>query len=131
VLLVDGTPVFVGFGETVEDRTSPLLDVASLARSFDRVTREAILARAHDPTADADATSSRMRELTATVLAEFLARYAASAGDLATVPRDPAQRDALIRFFRVREALREVREALARRPATLEAAVDALRAECT
>jgi maltose alpha-D-glucosyltransferase/alpha-amylase len=130
VLLVDGAPFFVGFGESVEDRSSPLVDVASLARSFDSVTREAILARAHDPTSDPSATSARMRDLAATVLSEFLARYAAATGDLATVPRDPHQRDALIRFFRVRAALRDVRDALARRPAMLAAAVDALALEC-
>jgi hypothetical protein len=45
------------------------------------------------------------------------------------VPSDAAQRDALIRFFRIRTALREACEALARHPGTLAAAVDALRAE--
>ncbi|GAC1576286.1 MAG: maltose alpha-D-glucosyltransferase [Candidatus Elarobacter sp.] len=129
VLLVDGMPVFVGFGETVEDRSSPLKDVASLARSFDAVTRETILASAHDPTTDRAETSNAMRDLTARALATFLARYAASASDLPTVPRDAGQRDALIRFFRVRAALRDVREALARRPGSLGTAVDALRAE--
>jgi maltose alpha-D-glucosyltransferase / alpha-amylase len=131
VLLVEGLPVFVGFGETLDDRSSPLKDVASLARSFDAVTREAIAASAHDPTADHDERSLAMRELTARALAAFLERYAASASDLATVPRDPAARGALIRFFRVRYALRDVHDALARRPAMLAAAVDALRAECT
>jgi hypothetical protein len=72
-----------------------------------------------------------MRDLTARALDAFLSRYAASASDLATLPREPAQRDALIRFFRVRYALRDVHDALARRPALLAGAVDALRAEFT
>jgi len=130
ILLVEGVPIFIGFGEAVSDRSSPLKDVASLARSFDAVTREAILASAHDPTTDRDETSSAMRDLTARALATFLDHYARSAHDLPTVPREPAQRDALIRFFRVHAALRDVREALARRPQSLATAVDALRAEC-
>ncbi|HEX3466091.1 MAG TPA: alpha-glucosidase C-terminal domain-containing protein, partial [Candidatus Elarobacter sp.] len=129
VLLEDGVPSFVGFGETVADRSSPLKDVASLARSFDAVTRAAILASAHDPTADHGERSTAMRELTARTLEAFIERYAASASDLATLPSDPAQRDALIRFFRVRTAVRDVRDALARRPGALGDAVDALQAE--
>jgi maltose alpha-D-glucosyltransferase/alpha-amylase len=129
VLLDEGVPSFVGFGETVADRSSPLKDVASLARSFDAVTREAIVASAHDPTADHGERSVAMRELTARTLQAFVERYAAAASDLATLPQDPAQRDALIRFFRVRTAVRDVRDALARRPGALEAAVDALQAE--
>jgi len=133
VLLIEGEPVFVGFGEAVADRSSPLKDVASLARSFDAVTREAIASSAHDPTADHGERSAAMRDVTARTLAAFGARYAesASASDLATVPRDPAQRDALIRFFRVRSALRDVHDALTSRPALLAPAVDALRAELT
>ncbi|HZW52524.1 MAG TPA: maltose alpha-D-glucosyltransferase [Candidatus Elarobacter sp.] len=129
VLLIEGEPVFVGFGEAAADRTSPLKDVASLARSFDAVTREAIASSAHDPTADHGERSAAMRDVTARTLAAFVDRYAASAGDLATLPRDPAHRDALIRFFRLRAALRELREALARHPAALAGAVDALQAE--
>ncbi|MBV9439039.1 MAG: alpha-glucosidase C-terminal domain-containing protein [Candidatus Eremiobacteraeota bacterium] len=130
VLLVEGTPVFVGFGENVDDRTSPLADVAALSRSFESVTREQIVALAHDATADQREQSARMRELTQRALATFLHRYAADAADLATVPRDAGQRDAMIRFFRMRGALRDVRDALTRRPATVAAAVDALLAEC-
>jgi len=129
VLLVDGVPVFVGFGEVVEDRSSPLKDVASLARSFETVTREAILASAHDPTADHGEASAAMRDVATRALDAFLTRYADSASDLPALPRDREQRDALIAFFRVRSALRDIREALARRPASLAAAVDALRAE--
>jgi predicted trehalose synthase len=129
VLLVEGVPSFVGFGETIADRSSPLKDVASLARSFDAVTRETILATAHDPTADHGERSAAMRELTARTLQAFIERYAASASDLATLPADASQREALIRFFRVRTAVRDVRDALARRPGALEAAVDALQAE--
>jgi predicted trehalose synthase len=129
VLLVEGVPVFVGFGETTADKSSPLKDVASLARSFDTVTRETIVASAHDPTADHGERSVAMREITARALAAFMARYAASASDLATSPADPSQRDALLRFFRVRTALRDVRDALSRRPGALGAAVDALQAE--
>jgi maltose alpha-D-glucosyltransferase/alpha-amylase len=129
VLLVEGVPVFVGFGETLDDRSSPLKDVASLARSFDAVTRETIAASAHDPTADHGERSLAMRDLTARALEAFLERYAASASDLAALPRDAVERDALIRFFRVRYALRDVHDALARRPAQLAPAVDALRAE--
>ncbi|HEY4439700.1 MAG TPA: maltose alpha-D-glucosyltransferase [Candidatus Elarobacter sp.] len=129
VLLVEGQPVFVGFGETIEDRSSPLKDVASLARSFDRITREAIAASSHDPTADADLAGVTMRDLAARALATFVDRYAAVTGDLATVPRDPAQRAALIRFFRIRAALHDVRESVARRPAALAPTVDALHAE--
>jgi maltose alpha-D-glucosyltransferase / alpha-amylase len=129
VLLIDAEPVFVGFGEAVADRCSPLKDVASLARSFDAVTRETIAASAHDPTADHGERSAAMRDVTARALAAFVARYAASASDLATLPRDPAHRDALIRFFRLSAALRDVRDALARHPAALAGAVDALQAE--
>jgi predicted trehalose synthase len=129
VLLAEGVPVFVGFGETVADRSSPLKDVASLARSFDAVTRETILASALDATTDRGETSASMRDITARALDTFLKRYAASASDLRTVPQNPAQRDAVIRFFRMRAALRDVREALARRPGSLGAAVDALRLE--
>jgi predicted trehalose synthase len=131
VLLVEGVPVFVGFGETVEDRSSPLKDVASLARSFDSVAREAVATSAHDATSDRDATSATVRDLTARALATFVERYAEAARDLETVPQDPEQRAALIRFFRLQSALRDVREAVARRPTALAAAVDALHAECT
>jgi maltose alpha-D-glucosyltransferase/alpha-amylase len=130
ILLVDGAPVFVGFGEPVVDRTSPLADIASLARSFERTTRESIVAVAHDPTSDTGEVGGTMRELTASAFDAFLARYVERTNDLATVPRDPQQRDAMLRFFRVRSALRDVRTALARRPALLAEAVDALRAEC-
>jgi maltose alpha-D-glucosyltransferase/alpha-amylase len=130
-LLVEGGPVFVGFGETVEDRSSPLKDVASLARSFDSVAREAVATSAHDATSDRDATSATVRDLTARALATFVERYAEAARDLETVPQDPEQRAALIRFFRLQSALRDVREAVARRPTALAAAVDALHAECT
>jgi maltose alpha-D-glucosyltransferase/alpha-amylase len=131
VLLVEGIPVFVGFGEAVEDRSSPLKDVASLARSFDSVAREAVAVSAHDATADRDATSANMRDLTARALATFVERYAEAARDLPTVPQDRGQRDALIRFFRLRAALRDVREAVARRPNALATAVDALHVECS
>jgi maltose alpha-D-glucosyltransferase/alpha-amylase len=131
VLLVDGVPTFVGFGETLDDRSSPLKDVASLARSFDLVTRETIFASAHDPTTDHGEASVAMRDVAARALDAFLTRYAESASDLPTLPRDPSERAALIAFFRVRAALRDIREALARRPATLAAAVDALHAELT
>ncbi len=131
VLLVDGRPVFVGFGEALARRSSPLKDVALLARSFDAVTRETIQATSFDRTADHSAARDNMLELTARVREAFLARYAASASDLPTMPPDPAQRDALIRFFRLQTALRDVHDALARRPALLASAVDALRAELT
>ncbi|HEY0384191.1 MAG TPA: maltose alpha-D-glucosyltransferase [Candidatus Elarobacter sp.] len=129
VLLVDGVPVFVGFGEALARRSSPLKDVALLARSFDAVTRETIQANAFDPTADHRMARATMLELTARVREAFLTRYAASAADLATTPRDPGQRDALIRFFRLQTALRDVRDALGRQPAALADALDALRAE--
>ncbi|HTD38608.1 MAG TPA: maltose alpha-D-glucosyltransferase [Candidatus Limnocylindrales bacterium] len=129
VLLIEGEPVFVGFGEAVADRSSPLKDVASLARSFDAVTREAIAASAHDPTADHGERSTAMRDVTARTLAAFVDRYAASASALPAVPRDRADRDALIRFFRLRAALHDVRDGLARHPAALAGAVDALQAE--
>jgi predicted trehalose synthase len=129
VLLVDAVPVFVGFGEALARRSSPLKDVASLARSFDAVTRESIEASAYDRTSDRSATSATMLELTARVRETFLARYAASAADLGTTPRDPAHRDALIRFFRVQAALRDARDALPGHPADLAAAVAALGAE--
>jgi len=130
VLLVEGSPVFVGFGERSRDRSSPLKDVASLSRSFESVTRETIEAAAHDPTGDHPRRSAAMREITARALDAFLARYAASASDLPTVPRDPAQREAAIAFFRISGALRDACEALARRPGALGGAVAALRAEC-
>ena len=129
VLLVDGVPVFVGFGEALARRSSPLKDVALLARSFDAVTREAIHASALDPTTDRTMERATMLQLTARVREAFLARYAASATDLATTPSDPAHRDALIRFFRLQTALHDVRDALASRSGELAAAVDALRAE--
>jgi hypothetical protein len=74
-------------------------------------------------------TRTTMLDLTARVREAFLARYAASASDLATMPRDPAQRDAVIAFFRLQTALRDVRDALPGHPSALAAAVDALRAE--
>jgi predicted trehalose synthase len=129
VLLVDGIPVFVGFGEALARRSSPLKDVALLARSFDAVTREAIQASAFDPAGGPEMTRATMLELTARVREAFLARYAASASALATTPSDPAQRDALIAFFRLQTALRDVRDALPGHPSALGAAVDALRAE--
>jgi maltose alpha-D-glucosyltransferase/alpha-amylase len=129
VLLVDAVPVFVGFGEALARRSSPLKDVALLARSFDAVTRETIQATAFDPTAGRETARDTMLDLTARVREAFLARYAASASDLATTPRDPAQRDGLIRFFRLQSALRDVRDALAGRPSELAAAVDTLLAE--
>jgi hypothetical protein len=70
-----------------------------------------------------------MLDLTARAREAFLARYAAGASDLATMPRDPAQREALIRFFRVQAALHDVRDALSGRPSALAAAFEALRAE--
>ena len=129
VLLVDGVPVFVGFGEALARRSSPLKDVALLARSFDAVTRETIQATAFDPASDTGMTRATMHDLTARVREAFLARYAASASDLATTPQDPAQRDALIAFFRLQTALRDVRDALAGQPSALAGALDALLAE--
>jgi len=129
VLLVDGVPVFVGFGEALARRSSPLKDVALLARSFDAVTRETILATTFDPASDSGMTRATMRELTARVREAFLARYAASASDLATTPRDAKQRDALIAFLRLQTALRDVRDALPGHPSALSGALDALLAE--
>jgi maltose alpha-D-glucosyltransferase/alpha-amylase len=129
VLLVDAVPVFVGFGEAVTRRSSPLKDVASLARSFDAVTRETIQTSAHDPTADRGMTRATMLELTARAREAFLARYAAGASDLATMPRDPVERDALIRFFRLQAALHDVRDVLYGQPGALAVAVEALHAE--
>jgi maltose alpha-D-glucosyltransferase/alpha-amylase len=129
VLLVDGRPVFVGFGETIADRSSPLKDVASLARSFDLVARDTVQASAHDPTADAAERWTATRDIVGRALSAFLERYAQAADDLPTLPHDAAQRAALIAFFRVRGALHDVRTALVRRPATLAGAVDALRLE--
>jgi maltose alpha-D-glucosyltransferase/alpha-amylase len=131
VLLVDGKPVFVGFGETVADRSSPLKDVASLARSFDAVARAEVLATTHDPTADVAEHWAASREVVAAALRAFFERYTQAAADLPTLPQDESQRDALIRFFRMRGAVRDVRDALIRRPQALAAAVDALRVECT
>jgi hypothetical protein len=88
-----------------------------------------IQASAFDPAADRSMTPATMLDLTARVREAFLARYAASASDLATMPGDPAQRNAVIRFFRLQSALRDVRDALGAHPSALAAAVDALRAE--
>ena len=129
VLLAGGRPVFVGFGEPVADCTSPLSDVASLARSFEATARSVLASSAHDPTADPAAAAPATRGLLARVLARFLERYAEAASHNPAVPRDARQRDALIRFFRVRGAVRDVRDALARKPGALAEAVAALRAE--
>jgi maltose alpha-D-glucosyltransferase/alpha-amylase len=129
VLLVDAVPVFVGFGEALARRSSPLKDVAMLARSFDAVTRESIAASAYDRTSDRHTTSATMLDLTARVREAFLTRYATSAADLTTTPRDPAHRDALIRFFRVQSALHDAREALSGHATGVTAAIEALRAE--
>jgi maltose alpha-D-glucosyltransferase/alpha-amylase len=129
VLLVDAVPVFVGFGEALARRSSPLKDVALLARSFDAVAREEIHASTFDPAADRGMSRATTLDLTARVREAFLARYAASASDLATMPRDPAQRDALIGFFRLQTALRDVRDALPGHPGALGAAIEALYAE--
>jgi predicted trehalose synthase len=129
VFLVDAVPVFAGFGEALARRSSPLKDVALLARSFDAVARESIQASTFEPAAARGVTRATMLDLTARVREAFLARYAASASDLATTPRDPAHRDALIRFFRLQTALHDVRDALAGHPGALAAAIDALLAE--
>ncbi|MBV8579838.1 MAG: hypothetical protein JOZ86_04310, partial [Candidatus Eremiobacteraeota bacterium] len=86
-------------------------------------------ASAYDATGSHGERSATMRALTARVLDTFLARYAESAHDLPTLPPDPAQREALIRFFRVAESVRDVHDALARYPGQLAAAVDALQVE--
>jgi predicted trehalose synthase len=130
VLLVDGKPIFVGFGERVADRSSPLKDVASLVRSFDVVLRDTIAARGRDQTAGVD-TAAVARDIVDRALHAFLERYAQAAESVSSVPRDPEQRAALITFFRMRGALRDVRDALTRRPASLAGAVDALRLECS
>ena len=130
VLLVDATPIFVGFGERVTERSSPLKDVASLIRSFDVVLRDTIAARGRDQTTGAD-TSVTARDIVDRALQAFLERYAQAAESVPSVPRDPEQRAALIAFFRMRGALRDVRDALTRRPGSLAAAVDALRLECS
>jgi maltose alpha-D-glucosyltransferase/alpha-amylase len=129
VLLVETGPVFVGFGEPLEDRSSPLKDVASLARSFDTLARSAMIDASRDPTTDVEAAQAIVVELTAKALETFVERYVHTAGDLASIPRDPVQRNALIRFFRVCGAVHDVREALERRPESLPAAIDALRME--
>ena len=129
VLLVDAVPIFVGFGEALARRSSPLKDVATLARSFDAVARQSIEASAYDRTSDRRTTSATMLDLTARVREAFLTRYAASAADLTTTPRDPAHRDALIRFFRVQSALHDAREALSGHANGVTAAIEALRAE--
>ncbi|HTW86070.1 MAG TPA: maltose alpha-D-glucosyltransferase [Candidatus Sulfotelmatobacter sp.] len=129
VLLVEGQPVFVGFGERVDDRSSPLKDVASLARSYDEVLREALFVPARE--GGTSVMREAARDVVARALTAFHERYAQAADDLASVPHDPVQRAQLIAFFRVRGALRDVREALARRPAALAGAVEALRLECS
>jgi predicted trehalose synthase len=128
VLLVDRGPVFVGFGEALAERSSPLKDVASLARSFDALAREAVIDAGHDPTTDLSEARALVGEIVANAFEVFVARYAEGVHDLPTVPRDPAQRDALIAFFRIRDALRAV--SLERRRDALPAALDLLKAEC-
>jgi maltose alpha-D-glucosyltransferase/alpha-amylase len=130
VLLVDGQPVFVGFGEAVADASSPLKDVASLTRSFEAVARESVIASAHDPTTDVAEKRSAAADITARARDTFLRRYFEAAAGLPTVPADPAEREALFRFFRVRQALRQVRDARRRGSGTLAAALEALAAEC-
>jgi maltose alpha-D-glucosyltransferase/alpha-amylase len=130
VLLVDGQPVFVGFGEAVADASSPLKDVASLTRSFEAVARESVSASAHDPTTDLAEARSAAADITGRAREMFLRRYFDSAAGLPTVPADSAERAALFRFFRVRQALREVRDARRRGSGTLAAALDALASEC-
>ncbi len=130
VLLVEGLPVFVGFGEAVAAKSSPLKDVASLTRSFEAVARESVAEAAHDPTSDLDRTRSAAHDITARARETFLRRYFERAAGLPTLPADLQERDALFRFFRVAQSIREVRDAFARTPATLPATVEALAAEC-
>ncbi|HTJ28279.1 MAG TPA: maltose alpha-D-glucosyltransferase [Candidatus Limnocylindria bacterium] len=131
VLLVEGAPVFVGFGEPVAEKSSPLKDVASLTRSFESVARETVIESGHDPTTDLRETRSVAREMIGRAHQTFLTRYFESAATLPTTPSDPAHRLAMIRFFRMRGALRGVRAALARTYTTLPRALAALRAECS
>jgi predicted trehalose synthase len=131
VLLVEGEPVFVGFGEPVAEKSSPLKDVASLTRSFGSVARETVIESGHDPTTDLRETRSVAREMIERAHQTFLARYFESAAHLPTTPSNSADRLALIRFFRMRGALRGVRAALARTYTTLPRALAALRAECS
>ncbi|HYZ15991.1 MAG TPA: maltose alpha-D-glucosyltransferase [Candidatus Acidoferrum sp.] len=130
VLLVEGKPIFVGFGEPLAEKSSPLKDIASLTRSFETVAHETVVESGHDPTTDVHETRSAAQDITARTHATFLSRYFESAADLPTMPADPAQRAGLIRFFRMRGALRVVRAALAHTYTTLPAALAALKAEC-
>ncbi len=91
VLLVDGQPVFVGFGEPVAAKSSPLKDVASLTRSFEAVARESVAASAYDPTTDPAETRSAAADITARARAAFLRRYFERAAGLPTIPADPAR----------------------------------------
>ncbi|HYZ16584.1 MAG TPA: alpha-amylase family glycosyl hydrolase, partial [Candidatus Acidoferrum sp.] len=129
VLFVENGPVFVGFGEPLAERSSPLKDVASLARSFDAIAREAVIDAGHDPTTDLHEARLVFGEIADKALDEFIERYAVAAGDLATVPQDRAQRNALIRFFRLRGALRDARLTLERRPQGITGALETLEAE--
>jgi predicted trehalose synthase len=128
--MVDGQATFVGFGERAEDRSSPLKDVASITRSFEVLGRETIAGAEHDVTADAAHTADVTETVTSRAHSAFLERYAERTRDLVTVPRDAEQRDALLHFFRLRGALRDVSDAAARRPELLAAAVAALEYEC-
>jgi maltose alpha-D-glucosyltransferase/alpha-amylase len=103
-------------GSAQREKQSPLRDVAGLLRSFSYAAHAAFLTRG---TARPEGRANlepwaRLWQRWST--GAFLQSYLATAGDTAILPADPAQRDALVRFFVFDRALRELDAEINNRP---------------
>jgi maltose alpha-D-glucosyltransferase/alpha-amylase len=122
VLLAQNDFVIIDFegepGRSIEERRckhSPLRDVAGMVRSLDYAAHST-LARLAAGRADAAALAGPLVEWERSAQESFLRAYDEAAGELPSLPADPAVRRNLIDLFAIEKALYEVRYELEQRP---------------
>ena len=100
----------------LREKQSALRDVAGLLRSFSYASHAALVARAAARPEEIAALERVAHAWQAWSTAAFLQQYAAALGESALIPAVPADRDALLRFFMLDRALRELDGELNNRP---------------
>ncbi|HET7219896.1 MAG TPA: maltose alpha-D-glucosyltransferase [Vicinamibacterales bacterium] len=98
------------------EKHSPLRDVAGLLRSFSYASHAALVARAAARPEEIAGLERLAHAWQGWATAAFLQQYAATIGDAKLVPDAAADRDALLRFFMLDRALRELDGELNNRP---------------
>ncbi len=98
-------------------KTSPLVDVAAMLRSFSYAAATAVRQMTEIQPAAETVLTDRGEEWRRQVSAAFLGRYRAVMAGTPSYPADPAAAEALITFFTLEKALYEIGYELANRPA--------------